>query len=212
MKKHLLIIWDWDNTLNDTSSSIFKALQDTMKHYGLPEPTQQDLNEVMGHHKGAYWERVFPGYVDEAFDYMIHQFARYHLESNLFPETKEILSFVYQLNIPQLIISNKPQDLLDMEVDKSGVRDLVKGVIGTDYILPDKKPMPTFGSQAIKHIPHQDLLVIGDGAADIEYAQAIGAKSVYIKKAEQVESDLNPDYRFDNLTDVSHWLKTYLKE
>lgn len=206
----LLIIWDWDNTLNDTAGAIFRALQDTMTHYNLPAPTRADLNEVLNHHKGNYWDNKFPGYVDEAFNYMMSRFTLYHLDTHLFPEAKEVLTFVHQLNIPQIVVSNKPQDLLEAEVDQANVRMFLQGVVGTDYILPDKKPMSSFGAKVISHIPHDKIIVIGDGVADMEYATAIGAKGVYIKPANQVETPVKYGFRFDNLSEVYRWLKTNL--
>ncbi len=208
---NLLILWDWDNTLMDTSGALFHALEDTMNHYGLPKPTEQDLNEVLSHHKGAYWENLFPGKVDEAFNYGMSRFAIYHKESVLFENSFEIIKYVYELGIPQMILSNKPQDLLDDEVSRVGIRPFVLGVVGTDYVLPDKKPMPHFGQNIINTIAHRELMMIGDGEADVEYAKAIGALSVYIQPAHVIQSNLKPDYRFNNLSEVFMWLKKYLK-
>ncbi len=208
----LLILWDWDNTLMDTSSALFHALEDTMEHYCLPAPTQQDLNEVLSHHKGAYWENLFPRNVDEAFNFGMSRFAIYHKESTLFPESLEIIKYVHQLGIPQMIVSNKPKDLLDEEVAHVGVHPFVCDVVGTDYVLPDKKPMPEFGCEAIKQVPHQQLMMIGDGVADMEYAHAIGAVSVYIKPLPLPDLPKSPDYRFDSLSEVCEWLKKYLSK
>ncbi len=206
----LLIIWNWDNTLNDTAGSIFKALQDTMLHYNLPVPTREDLNEVLNHHKGAYWEDKFPGHVDEAFNYTMNRFSIYHLDTHLFSKAREVLTFVHQLNIPQIVVSNKPQGLLEEEIDQTKVRVFIQGVVGTDYKLPDKKPMPLFGAKIISSIPHNRLFVIGDGVADMEYATAIGAEGIYIKPAKQIEMPVKFDFRFDDLSEVYHWLKTTL--
>ncbi len=210
--KNRLIIWDWDNTLMDTSGALFHALSDTMAHYGLPAPTKQDLNEVLSQHKGAYWENLFPGRVDEAFNYGMSRFSIYHKESVLFPKSAGIIEYIYKLGVPQLIVSNKPQDLLDDEVTRVGMRSFVKGVVGTDYVLPFKKPMPEYGREEIENIEHEELIMIGDGEADMEYAQAIGAIGVYVNARKDTNISVQPDYHFETLADTVNWLKLYLSE
>ena len=196
--RNLLILWDWDNTLNDTSAMIFKSLQETAEHYGAPMPTKHDLREVLSQHKGAYWERTYDSDTQEAMDYYLNRFSANHLEARLFPEAKEILTFVHQSKTAQLIISNKRKDLLK------------DGYIGADNAFSKIKPMPNYGAEVIAQIPHEQLLMIGDGTCDMEYAQAIGATGVYIRAKEEVESYITPQFCFNNLKEVAGWLKTYI--
>ena len=53
---------------------------------------------------------------------MFKRFIAYYQELNhmatLFPETKEILSFVKESSIPQMVISNKNEDILIEEAER----------------------------------------------------------------------------------------------
>lgn len=208
--RNLLILWDWDNTLNDTSAMIFKSLQETAEHYGAPMPTKHDLREVLSQHKGPYWERTYASDTQEAMDYYLNRFSANHLEARLFPEAKEILTFVHQSKTAQLIISNKRKDLLKDEIEQANIKHLIDGYIGADNAFSKIKPMPNYGAEVIAQIPHEQLLMIGDGTCDMEYAQAIGAIGVYIRAKEEVESYITPQFCFNNLNEVAGWLKTYI--
>ena len=208
--RKLLILWDWDNTLNDTSAMIFKSLWETAEHYGVAMPTKRDLREVLSQHKGAYWERAYASDTQEAMAYYLNRFSINHLGAQLFPQAKEILTFVHQSKTAQLIISNKRKDLLKDEIEQAGIANLIDGYIGADDTFSKVKPMPNYGAEVIAQIPHNQLMMIGDGTCDMEYAKAIGAIGVYIRPKEEVESFIAPEFRFDTLKEVSVWLKTYL--
>lgn len=207
-----VIAWDWDNTLMNTAKAIELALNDTMQHYGLPPVTPTELLDVMGHHKGAFWLTRFPGQVDEAFEYTMNRFAIYHKNAFLFERAYEILSFVQSKGVEQLVISNKPQELLEEEVKQVKAEKFFTHIIGTQLLGNEKKPYPSFGAPILKQLDYDQLIVIGDGAADMEYAQNIGALGVYVQKCQHKVSGLTYDYYFEDLDQVYTWLKKILKD
>ena len=44
-----LIMFDLDGTLVETAPEIMDATNDTLRHFGLPEVTQQQVNDWIGH-------------------------------------------------------------------------------------------------------------------------------------------------------------------
>ena len=44
-----LIMFDLDGTLVDTAPEIFDAVNDTLRYFALPEVTQQQVNDWIGH-------------------------------------------------------------------------------------------------------------------------------------------------------------------
>lgn len=205
-----LIVWDWDNTLMDTTKAVELALNDTMAHYHLPPATRAELLDVMGNHKGAFWIRHFPTKIDEAFAYMMSCFSVYHKNAFLFKQAQEILSFVQAQDIQQIVVSNKPQSLLEEEVCQTKTDSFFAGIVGTKLLSDDKKPYASFGAQVLRALQYDKLIVIGDGEADMLYAQNIGATGVYVQLPENKVAGIQYDFYFENLDSLFCWLKGFL--
>lgn len=205
-----LIAWDWDNTLMDTTKAIEMALNDTLSYYKMPPATRADLLDVMGHHKGAFWIRHFPTKIDEAFAYMISRFSVYHKNAFLFKQALDILSFVQSQGVQQIVVSNKPQSLLEEEVAQTGTHSFFTNIVGTRLLSDEKKPFASFGAQVLSVLQYDKLIMIGDGEADMIYAQNVGAMGIYVQTPDNKVPGIKYDCYFENLDQLFDWLKELL--
>ncbi len=180
-----LVIWDWDNTLANTKPSVIKGLNETMAHFGLPKVTRKDVINVMTRHRGEFWTSRFsldkkdgrPS-VEEAIDYYVSCYQKYSAETVLYPHVRDILMFLKEYNIPQVIVSNKNHEALVQEVKDKKVFSYFYKVRGTSG--PLGKPEKAFVQDILDEIKPDKIIVLGDGESDMLLARNLGAISILV--------------------------------
>jgi phosphoglycolate phosphatase-like HAD superfamily hydrolase len=90
--ERFVILWDWDNTLVNTRPAAAKALKQLALESGVPEPTEEQITNVIGTHFGQYWHNTYPKEVEKKLDRFLELYQEYSQDIQLFPETTEILS------------------------------------------------------------------------------------------------------------------------
>ncbi len=206
MEKNTLIIWDWDNTLANTRPAVKAGLQDVVRHYNLPPLTDADILNVMTSHRGAFWQNHFGEKVPEAIDYYV---SAYRTHTDLvcpFEQTIDILNFVKNLDIPQVILSNKHERALIEEVHAQGLSDYFAVIQGTNSSLG--KPEPAFVAPILTKFNPERVILIGDGISDMLMAQNINAIAIMVH---QPDKSLPFTYDCANLFEVKKQLTVLLK-
>lgn len=208
MNKPDIILWDWDNTLVNTRAIAAKALRRLGKETNV-SVSENDITEVIGGHLVDFWYRH---YGDNPLT-ELKRFIAYYQELNhaatLFPETKEILSFVQESGIPQMVISNKNEDILIEEAERFGITSYFQKVVGTigNGIA---KPTKEFADFALGKEWPKNILMIGDGQSDMQFAKTLGAFGLLIRD-ESIPTDFDYDKRVSNLSETLTFLKEHLK-
>jgi len=62
------VIFDMDGTLSDTAVLTFNSLKRLAPKYGLPVPSRQEIQKVMGYANPEFYYRLFPGIPRDALD------------------------------------------------------------------------------------------------------------------------------------------------
>lgn len=204
MSRPDIILWDWDNTLLDSRKVAEKALKQLGKETGL-SITSDDVSEVIGGHLVDFWYR---NYGPDPIPY-IRKFIAYYRknasEAQLFPETRDVLSWVQRQNIPQIIVSNKNQEILVQEVQRFGIGSYFRDVFGTINQGPGK-PSREFAERALGLNWPKHILMIGDGESDMAFAKTIGAFGVFIGQKKSFPCQK----KVSDLTEVLLFLKEYI--
>lgn len=177
-----IVIWDWDGTLVDSIATARMALQDLAAKYGLPEIQDKDILNVMSIHKGTFWTDNFGPHFDAAFHYFLERFEHHNAQKDLeiYEGALEAMRWLKSHGIPQMVISNKPQYLLDEECDRLELHSYFVRVFGTDVMDEDKKPNLTFAHKALQDLFYDSLVMIGDGEADMYFARNLQALALYV--------------------------------
>lgn len=183
MDVRTLVIWDWDGTLVDSMATILNALQDMATAFHLPPITNADVLSVMKEHRGTFWSNHFGSDFEEPFHYFLTRFEHHNAtkELQLFEGALDAMRWLKSHNIPQMVISNKPQYLLDEECERLGLTPYFMRVIGTDSMDNDQKPNVSFGQNALQDLLYDSLVMIGDSWTDMQFASNIGAHGVYVQ-------------------------------
>ena len=207
MSKPDIILWDWDNTLLDSRKVAEKALRQVGQETGV-SITVDDVTEVIGGHLVDFWYRHYgPNPIP-----IVRKFVAYYCEnaseSKLFPETRDVLSWVQKQNIPQIVVSNKNQEILIQEAQRFGIESYFQNLFGTINQGPGKPSRAfaerVFGTDWPKHI-----LMIGDGESDMVFAETIGAFGLFIGQKKEGQS-FSYHQNVANLTEVYQFLKEYI--
>lgn len=200
-----LILWDWDNTLIDTRPVVALALGALARQNGKPLPSDRDIDDVIGSHIGQYWFDVYGADPLPWIDRFLDLYQMYADRVSLFPETRKILAWVQSCGIPQVVASNKNQDILDGEADRFGLRPYFDKVVGATP-RGFAKPTPEYARHVLGQAHPRRMIMIGDGLSDMLFAKTLGATGVLIRPKHSVGS-VPHDVQADNLSAVWQWLR-----
>jgi phosphoglycolate phosphatase len=133
------ILFDWDNTLVDSWTTIHEALNAVMAAMGRPlwslqetkERVRLSLRESFPLHFGDQWEEARQIYLDV--------FRAIHLERlNPLPGRDELLRALFEEEIFLGVVSNKTGSLLRREAEQLGWSALFGSVVGAGDAAIDK--------------------------------------------------------------------------
>ena len=186
MNKYTLITFDFDGTICDTAPAIIKTLLQL-----FPDADADEVNSYLS--AGTPLNSVISALHNkplstEELDALCRTYRHhYNLENyrlqKPFPGVAEILAHFKRLGSSCLIVSNKGEIALRQFVNEYGLQHQFDNIIGERKAVPGK-PKPDIYhkviSEAYPNIHSKQILHIGDTVADLEFAQNIGADSVYL--------------------------------
>lgn len=193
----VLVIWDWDNTLMNTKPAVMAGLQDVAAFFGQQPVTEEEVVNVMTHHRGAFWQNRFGDQMVSAIDYYVSKYQDYLELVCPFEKTTAVLKAVQEKHIPQVLVSNKNHESLIKEVARHKLSSYFAAILGTKDFLG--KPDPLFIQPILQQFCPDEIILIGDGQSDMELARNIGATAILVHRS---ESDLPYDYNCVDLGEV----------
>jgi len=174
-------LFDLDGTLVDSIPDLTKAINLLREELDLSAVTSDEVRGYVGDGVGLLLQRALP---EELFN--LHRRKRFmeiyteHLtdETVIYPGILEFLDM--HRDKPMAVVTNKPQHLADIIVNRLGLAPFFKSVIGAELAL-QRKPHPDMVHHAIKLldcIPERTVL-FGDHHVDLRAAHAANVKSCF---------------------------------
>ncbi len=170
------ILFDLDGTLLSTLEDLTDAVNVTLRHYGCPERTIEEINRFVGY--GAYnlIRAALPGRdtdpsVEEALAfYQDYYDTHSQIKTRPYAGVVEALKEISKV-FPVAIVSNKPdratkplcRDYFGEDVFALGQRDDIP-----------RKPAPDMLFYAMKEIGVDTCIYVGDSEVDVQTAKATG--------------------------------------
>lgn len=202
------IILDFDGTIADTKQSILLTIQETLKilqiknkeeirkYLGLP--IKEIFNKISGL-EGKELEEAIKIYRD---NYLA---ISYHTVQ-LFPDVKEILTYLYKKEIFLAIASNKGKAALENLLNYLDIRSLIQIVLGEEDVL-NKKPAPDMVLSIIEktRLKREDILVVGDTIYDIRMGKSAACKTCGVTYGNSLPEELreeSPDYIINKFSEI----------
>lgn len=182
-------VFDWDNTLAESRTTLVFCINEVLKEYNLP---QWDIVKNKRDNTLSFkdnFPRIFGDKAKEAYE----KYTKIYLQNvdkmiTAFPETNEVLRFLKAQGVLIMIMSNKDRKLLEHELPLLFNPELFDNVVCGHEACMDK-PHGEHLFWTLKNVlePQQinreNVWVIGDSPQDSDCAKNAGALPIRIGKS-----------------------------
>ena len=206
-----LILFDLDGTLIETAPEIADAVNDTLTRFELPNVTQQQVNDWIGHGTRELLIQALATVGNTSAELVRHsdsfklieaEFGKFYqrrcgTRSHLYPHVRETLHTLRAAGVKLVVMTNKEGRYTQTVLDAHQLAPLFDRVISGDT-LPVKKPNPA----GIEHclqlfgVARGRALFVGDSSIDVATARnggiAVWALPYGYNMGEPIES-CHPD-------------------
>jgi phosphoglycolate phosphatase len=191
MKSFDLVMFDLDGTLVETAPEIFDAANDTLRFFGLPEVTQQQVNDWIGHgtRELLIQALAFSGKVPDStvrasdgLALSVSRFDTYYQQrcgtrSQLYPQVRETLTALRGQGVKLAVVTNKEGRYTSTVLDAHSLTPLLDAVVSGDS-FPAKKPDPMGVQSCLCQfgVSPERALFVGDSSIDVATARNAGVR------------------------------------
>jgi phosphoglycolate phosphatase len=197
-------LFDLDGTLVDSIPDLTKSINLLREELDLPAVTSKQVRDYVGDGVGLLLQRALP---EELFNLArrkrFMEIYTEHLtdETVVYPGIMEFLTM--HQGEPMAVVTNKPQHLADIIVDRLGLKPFFQHVIGAELTL-QRKPHPDMVHHALKLFgcnPERTVL-LGDHHVDLRAARAANIKACFCGWGLGHDDGLQADFLVDYATDL----------
>lgn len=208
-----LLVFDWDGTLMDSTSTIARSLQAGFRDVGLPAPSLRDCNYVIGYGLREAMHYLAPE-ADEAQVARLVDAYKQHFFSGerqlaLFDGVAEALPQLRNAGYTMAIATGKARAGLDRMLEMTGIGEYFEVTRCADESF--SKPHPAMLEYILDYTvtePHRALM-IGDTTHDMELARNAGTHGAALSYGAHPIEDmlpLSPVAHFDDFPSLTQWL------
>jgi len=181
-----LVMFDLDGTLIETAPEIMDAVNDTLRHFDLPEVTQQQVNDWIGHgtRELLIQALAFTGKTDVAAvrvsdslgpiaqEFDKHYQRRCGTRSHLYPQVRETLVALREQGVKTAVVTNKEGRYTATVLEAHQLMPMLDCVVSGDT-LSTKKPNPAGIEHCLARfgVPKHRALFVGDSSIDVATAR-----------------------------------------
>lgn len=181
-----LVIFDMDGTILDTLDDLKVSLNVTLKKYGMPIRTKEEVRKFVGNGIPKLIERAVPEGTDIATkEAVLKSFMEYYQEhcndlTGAYPGILDLMSWLKREGYLIAVASNKADPAVGKlcEIYFEGLVDFAVG----DLPGQEKKPAPDMVKRVLNelHIEQEDAIYIGDSEVDIATAKNSGLDCIVV--------------------------------
>lgn len=168
------VVFDWDGTLADTYPVISAAYDHTFDTLGLPRIPYDEVKRITStlQNKDTLGA-VFGERKEEAAAAYYDFIGRHHATSlEAMPGARTVLEFCRRQGLKSFLITNKKTRYVAEEIRHLGFENLFDKVVAAGEYAEDKPhPLATHAVFGGRLPPADEILVLGDGAADFQTAR-----------------------------------------
>lgn len=180
------VIFDLDGTLLDTLADIGGAANDVLAQRRYPTHTLDAYRHFIGDGVATLFQRTLPEGVptEELIAECVADFAvsygqRWKENSHLYPGIVELLDELTRREVPIAVLSNKPQDFVELCMAEFLSRWKFNPILGQREGIPRKPdPAGVFDVCQRLNVQAAQCLYVGDSSVDILTGKNSGAFAV----------------------------------
>lgn len=212
-KQFDLIVFDWDGTLMDSTSTIVKSIQAAARDLGLPIPRDEEASHVIGLGLHEAMQAAMPN-IDPALYPKVVERYRFHFltkdpELVLFDGVRDMLMELSQDGYFLAVATGKSRVGLNRALNAVGLLSLFDATRCADETF--SKPHPAMLQELTRELG-QDLkrtAMIGDTTHDLLMANNAGAAAIAVEYGahplDQLQS-CKPLYSAQTVAQLHGWL------
>ncbi len=179
----MLIIFDWDGTLCDSTGTIVKAMCEAARRQNAPMPPDSAVHDVIGLSLPKAIGRLFPNLSEEERDRVRLGYSDIYREldktpAKLFAGARELLQTLNDAGHQLAVATGKSRRGLDRVLHGLDAGHYFHGSRCADE--SQSKPHPQMLLELLEEFGYEpaDSLMIGDSELDLEMAHAAGIDRV----------------------------------
>jgi len=212
-KQFDFIVFDWDGTLMDSTSTIVRCIQAAARDLGLPIPDKSAASYVIGLGLQDALQAAIPDVDPKYYPRIVERYRHHYLgqdkDLTLFDGVPAMLDDLKQQGYFLAVATGKSRVGLNRALNSTGLLSRFDATRCADETF--SKPHPAMLQELTRELG-QDLsrtLMIGDTTHDLQMAINAGAGGVGVEfgahPAEQLHA-LNPLYCAASIRDLHQWL------
>ncbi|HEV2612033.1 MAG TPA: HAD-IA family hydrolase [Noviherbaspirillum sp.] len=212
-KRFDLIVFDWDGTLMDSTSTIVRCIQAAAKDLGLPIPDNKAASYVIGLGLQDAMQAALPDLDPKYYPRMVERYRYHYLSKDkgleLFDGVREMLTDLSQQGYFLAVATGKSRVGLNRALDASRLLSLFDATRCADETF--SKPHPAMLQELTRELG-QDLqrtVMIGDTTHDLQMAINAGAAGIAVHYGAHPSEELkvlNPIFAADSVAQLHAWL------
>ncbi len=212
-KQFDLIVFDWDGTLMDSTTTIVQCIQAAAKDLGLPIPDDKAASYVIGLGLQDAMQAALPDLDPKFYPRMVERYRYHYLAKDqglaLFDGVREMLSELSQQGYFLAVATGKSRVGLNRALDAAKLLSLFDATRCADETF--SKPHPAMLQELTRELG-QDMkrtVMIGDTTHDLQMASNAGAAGIAVHYGAHPERELqvfSPLYAANSVAELHAWL------
>ncbi len=212
-KKFDLIVFDWDGTLMDSTSTIVKCIQAAARDLGLPVPNNKAASYVIGLGLQDAMQAAMPDLDPVHYPRMVERYRYHYLgqdhELTLFDGVKPMLDDLAQQGYFLAVATGKSRVGLNRAMHAAKLLSAFDATRCADETF--SKPHPAMLQELTRELG-QDMkrtLMIGDTTHDLQMAINAGAGGVAVRYGAHTPAELaalEPLFMAASVAELHAWL------
>lgn len=212
-RKYDFIVFDWDGTLMDSTTTIIKCIQAAARDLGLTVPSDENVSYVIGLGMSDAMKTAMPDVDPQLYPKIIERYRQHYFNQDndlvLFNGVREMLNDLSQQGYFLAVATGKSRVGLNRALNASKLMTVFDATRCADETFP--KPHPAMLFELTRELG-QDMnrtVMIGDTTHDILMAGSAGADAIgvnYGAHENHLLRELNPVYIANNVPLLHQWL------
>lgn len=194
----MLLIFDWDGTLSDSTGLITQAMQRSAEDLGWPVPEAPAVHDIIGLGLPEALHRLFPDQDDEGHGRLRDRYRANYLRadqaqpSELFPEVLETLTRLRDAGHQMAVATGKSRVGLDRVLKAMGLERFFHATRCADETA--SKPHPLMLRQLLEEMAQEPsaAVMVGDTEYDMEMGRRAGMDRIAVSYGAHSIERLHP--------------------
>lgn len=212
-KQFDLIVFDWDGTLMDSTSTIVRCIQAAARDLGLPIPDKSAASYVIGLGLQDAMQAAIPDVDPKYYPRIVERYRHHYLgqdkDLTLFDGVPEMLEDLAQQGYFLAVATGKSRVGLNRALNTTSLLSVFDATRCADETF--SKPHPAMLQELTRELGQemQRTVMVGDTTHDLQMAINAGAGGVAVEfgahPADQLHA-LNPLYSAGSIRALHQWL------